>query len=82
MKDLFGVPLAVGDRVVYTIGSQSYTYLDEGTIVQILKQDKVYGDEDEAVIKSESGRKLTNTRASCELMSIKPVAELHPELFI
>ena len=74
MKDLFGVPLSVGDRVVYTLGSQSHSSLEKGTILAI--------QDGRAAIASSSGRKLQKSRRSHELMAVKPVAVLHPELFI
>ena len=74
MKDLFGVPLSVGDSIVYTLGSQSHTRLEKGTIVDI--------QDGRATVKSSSGRKLQKSRRSHELMAVKPVAVLHPELFI
>lgn len=76
MTDKFGVPLSIGDRVIYTTGGQGCTYLETGTILDI-ESDKV------AHIKSdESGRKLTNGRSKHGLISLAPIQAQHPELFI
>lgn len=76
MTDKFGVPLSIGDRVIYTTGGQGCTYLETGTILDI---------ESNAVarIKSdESGRKLTNGRGKHGLISLAPIQAQYPELFI
>lgn len=76
MTDKFGVPLSIGDRVIYTTGGQGCTYLETGTILDI-KSDTV------AHIKSdESGRKLTNGRSKHGLISLAPIQAQYPELFI
>lgn len=76
MTDKFGVPLSIGDRVIYTTGGQGCTYLETGTILDI-ESDKI------AHIKSdESGRKLTNGRGMHGLISLAPIQAQHPELFI
>lgn len=76
MTDKFGVPLSIGDRVIYTTGGQGCTYLETGVILDI-KSDKV------AYIKSdESGRKLTNGRSKHGLISLAPIQAQYPELFI
>lgn len=76
MTDKFGVPLSIGDRVIYTTGGQGCTYLETGTILDI-ESNKV------AYIKSdESGRKLTNGRGMHGLISLAPIQAQYPELFI
>lgn len=76
MTDKFGVPLSIGDRVIYTTGGQGCTYLETGTILDI-ESDTV------AYIKSdESGRKLTNGRSKHGLISLAPIQAQYPELFI
>lgn len=76
MTDKFGVPLSIGDRVIYTTGGQGCTYLETGTILDI-ESDIV------AHIKSdESGRKLTNGRRMHGLIALAPIQAQHPELFI
>lgn len=76
MTDKFGVPLSIGDRVIYTTGGQGCTYLETGTILDI-ESDKV------AYIKSdESGRKLTNGRGQHSLVALTPIQAQYPELFI
>lgn len=76
MTDKFGVPLSIGDRVIYTTGGQGCTYLETGTILDI-ESDEV------AHIKSdESGRRLTNGRGMHGLISLVPTQAQHPELFI
>lgn len=75
MTDTFGIPLSIGDKVIYTTGGRGYTYLDTGKIVDIVgTAAKVQSDE--------SGRILTNYRYQGELVSMKPIQECHPELFV
>lgn len=76
MTDKFGVPLSIGDRVIYTTGGQGCTYLETGTILDIESNEVAY-------IKSdESGRKLTNGRSKHGLISLAPIQAQYPELFI
>ncbi len=78
MTDKFGIPLSIGDRVIYTTGGQGYTYLETGVILEISS-----GPRPEAFIKSdESGRRLTNGRGMHELVALAPIQAQHPELFI
>lgn len=78
MTDKFGVPLSIGDRVIYTTGGQGCTYLETGVILEITS-----GPRPEAYIKSdESGRKLTNGRGMHGLISLAPIQAQYPELFI
>ncbi|MHB8098127.1 MAG: mechanosensitive ion channel domain-containing protein [Sulfuricurvum sp.] len=74
MQDLFGVPVNIGDKVVYTTGGRGDTYLDTGTVEKI--------NLGIVSIRSSRGRLLTNPRNSREIMSVTPTATLHPELFI
>lgn len=76
MTDKFGIPLSIGDRVIYTTGGQGCTYLETGIILDIESNEVAY-------IKSdESGRKLTNGRRMHGLISLAPIQAQHPELFI
>ena len=76
MTDKFGVPLSIGDRVIYTTGGQGCTYLETGTILDIESSTVAH-------IKSdESGRKLTNGRSKHGLISLAPIQAQYPELFI
>lgn len=78
MTDKFGVPLSIGDRVIYTTGGQGCTYLETGVILEITS-----GPHSIAYIKSdESGRKLTNGRDMHGLISLAPIQAQYPELFI
>lgn len=78
MTDKFGVPLSIGDRVIYTTGGQGCTYLETGTIIEF-----VTGRFDQARIKSdESGRILTNGRGQHSLVALSPIQAQYPELFI
>ena len=74
MKDMFGIPLNVGDKVIYTTGARSNTILEVGTILEIT--------DNRAYLRSKSGRKLTNCRYESTLASINPIQAQHPELFI
>ena len=76
--DMFGVPLNVGDFVIYTTGAQGSTLLEVGHVTQLsTKRDYAY-----ATIISPSGRKLTNDRLCKHLASTTPIRIQHPELFI
>lgn len=77
MTDKFGIPLSIGDRVIYTTGGQGCTYLETGVILEISTDGYT------AFIKSdESGRKLTNGRRMHGLIALAPIQAQHPELFI
>jgi hypothetical protein len=78
MTDQFGVPLNVGDEVIYTTGAQSNTYLEVGTILEFTSMRNM----EAAIIKTATGRRATNSRSQYELMSINPHKAQHPELFI
>ena len=82
MTDLFGVPLHIGDRVIYTTGSQSNTYMEVGTITEFAILDNWTGEHPAARIKTTSGRKASNLRTKNELVSVSPIAAQHPELFV
>ena len=81
MTDLFGVELNVGDEIIYTIGARSNTRLERGYILEI-DLNKGYRLEEVALIKTSSGSKATNWRYSNELVSINPIKQSKPELFI
>ena len=75
MTDKFGIPLSIGDSVIYTTGRKGCTYLETGVILDI--------DNKCAYIQSdESNRKLTNGRGKNDLVSITPIKAQHPELFL
>lgn len=76
MTDKFGIPLSIGDRVIYTTGGQGCTYLETGIILDIISNEVAYLKSDE------SGRKLTNGRNMHGLISLAPIQAQHPELFI
>lgn len=76
MTDKFGVPLSIGDRVIYTTGGQGCTYLETGTILDIESDAVAHTKSDE------SGRKLTNGRSKHGLISLAPIQSQYPELFI
>lgn len=76
MTDKFGVPLSIGDRVIYTTGGQGCTYLETGIILDIISNEVAYLKSDE------SGRKLTNGRRMHGLIALAPIQAQHPELFI
>ncbi|MGD8306165.1 MAG: hypothetical protein PVF17_05895 [Ignavibacteria bacterium] len=81
MTDLFGVKLNVGDEIIYTTGAQSNTKLERGHILEI-DFNKGYRLEEVALIKTSSGRTATNWRYSDELVSVNPIKQSNPELFI
>lgn len=74
MQDLFGVPVNIGDKVVYTTGGGGGTYLGTGTVEKI--------NLDVVRIRSSRGQLLINPRNSREIMSVTSTVTLHPELFI
>ena len=76
--DLFGVPLSIGDTVVYTTGSQGNESLELGTILSFNERRGF----PVAQLLSAKGRKLSNLRRCKYLVSSNPVRTLHPELFL
>ena len=74
MTDLLGYPLNVGDEIVYTTGAQSQARLQLGFILEIK--------DNEAMIRTKQNRRALNWRRSFELLSINPIKENNPELFI
>lgn len=70
MKDRLGIPLAVGDKVIYTTGAQSNSSLEIGEILEINPTGGYRGTGD-AMIRTENGRKATNWRGEYELISIQ-----------
>lgn len=83
MTDLFGVPLNIGDRVIYTTGAQSNTPLEVGIIKEIKSVTRRNGiTRTGAYIKTASGRTTFNIRQSFELVAVGPIAVQYPELFV
>lgn len=81
MKDLYGVPIKIGDEVVYTASGRYSQYLKTGTIVRIFTRE----DERDHSVKikdNESGRIQQNERYPAEIMSVIPTKQVYPELFI
>lgn len=76
--DIFGVPLNIGDTVVYTTGAQGNESLELGTILQFSERRGF----PTALLKSARGRTLSNFRRCSHLVSSNPVRTLHPELFL
>ena len=74
MVDLFGVPISIGDTVIYTTGGQGNQHLEVGTVKTI--------ESTRAKLISSSGRVLTNWRYQNEIVSATPIKLQHPELFI
>jgi hypothetical protein len=82
MTDQFGVPLNVGDDVIYTTGAQSNTCLEVGTVLEINTEYLWGSTQKRAIIKTATGRRATNSRGQYELISLNPHKAQHPELFI
>lgn len=83
MTDLFGVPLAIGDRVAYTVGAQGAEYMEVGTTLDINDKYSYWGGTTAvAYIRAKSGRRLTNPRFKAGLISVSPIQAQHPELFL
>ena len=82
MTDLFGLPLNIGDEVIYTTGAQSNSSLERGYIKDIQIRNAYRGSVEKAMITMASGRKATNWRSSKELASVNPIKQTNPELFI
>lgn len=74
MTDLFGLPLQVGDEVIYTTGGRGNAMLERGIILEITMG--------RAYLKSANGKRLTNPRYSYDLVSANPIKQANPELFI
>ena len=82
MTDLFGVPLEIGDEIIYTTGAQSNTSLERGFILEIKDITRWQVPQAMALIKTSSGRTATNWRGPRELVAVKGIAQSYPELFI
>jgi hypothetical protein len=82
MTDLFGAPLNIGDRVIYTTGVQSITRLEVGTIVEFVTKTYTSGSYTYAYLKTASGRRTSNYRGSAALVAVNPIAVQYPELFV
>ena len=80
MNDKLGIPLSIGDRVIYTTGEQSNQSLEIGTVLEF-KLSK-YSSGLSAQLLSVNGRKLAKLRHSSELLSIEPIYKAHPEILI
>ena len=74
MVDLFGVPISIGDKVIYTTGNQGVQSLEVGTVKTI--------EGTRAKLISSSNRVLTNWRYQHEIVSAVPIKLQYPELFI
>lgn len=84
MTDLFGVELNVGDEIIYTTGAQFNTKLEKGYILKIAfhKSKNNYKPKERALIKTSSSHEVTTWRDSDKLVSINPIKQSNPELFI
>ena len=80
MNDKLGMPLFIGDRVIYTTGEQSNQTLEIGAILEF--RTAKYSLKTNAQLLSANGRKLTNLRASYELVSVEPIYKAYPEILI
>lgn len=80
MNDKLGIPLSIGDRVIYTTGEQSNQSLEIGTVLEF-KLSK-YSSSLSAQLLSVNGRKLSNLRRPSDLLSIEPIYKAHPEILI
>lgn len=80
MNDKLGIPLSIGDRVIYTTGEQRNQSLEIGTVLEF-KPSK-YSSSLGAQLLSANGRKLTKLRHSSEVLSIEPIYKAHPEILI
>ena len=80
MNDKLGMPLSIGDRVIYTTGEQSNQPLEIGTILDF--RTAKYSLKTSAQLLSANGRKLTKLRASYELVSVEPIYKTYPEILI
>ena len=80
MNDKLGMPLFIGDRVIYTTGEQSNKTLEIGTILDF--RTATYNLKTNAQLLSANGRKLTKLRASYELVSVEPIYKAYPEILI
>lgn len=83
MTDLLGVPVNIGDKVIYTTGSQGNECMEIGTILDIKSHigynNIIY---ESVILLSSTGRKMTNPRGKHSIVSLNPIKTQHPELFI
>ena len=82
MNDKLGMPLFIGDRVIYTTGEQSNQTLEIGTILDFRTAKYSSSSKTSAQLLSANGRKLTKLRASYELVSVEPIYKAYPEILI
>ena len=81
MNDKLGIPLSVGDRVIYaTTGEQGNQLLEIGTVLEF-KLSK-YSSSLSVQLLSVNGRKLSNLRRPSAVLSIEPIYKAHPEILI
>ena len=80
MNDKLGIPLSIGDRVIYTTGEQSNQSLEIGIVLEF-KLSK-YSSSLSAQLLSVNGRKLSNLRRPSAVLSIEPIYKAHPEILI
>ncbi len=80
MTDLFGVPLQVGDTIVYTTGDQGNMSMELGSIKEI--DETLNRGQGKALIKPRFGRTASVWRSMRCLIAVAPIKLQHPELFI
>lgn len=80
MNDILGMPLSIGDRVIYTTGEQSNQSLEIGTVLEFRLSR--YSNALAAQLLSANGRKLSKLRHSSEVLSIESIYKEHPEILI
>jgi len=75
ISDIFGYPLEIGDKVIMASGGKQDDSLYTGVIVEFeIKRNKI------VKVKKDGGS--INRRLSKDLMSLKPLEESMPELFL
>lgn len=80
MNDKLGIPLSIGDRVIYTTGEQHNQSLEIGTVLEFKLSE--YSKSLSAQLLSVNGRRLYKLRHSSEVLSIEPIYKAHPEILI
>jgi hypothetical protein len=61
LKDWRGVPMNVGDTVVYPVRQSSSMWMEEGEIIEISSVDKYYGPQPQVKVRKKDGRISTLT---------------------
>lgn len=78
LTDMFGVPLKVGTRVLYT---KTETNFAAALYTGVIVDSSMYHDRPSIIIKVD-GCDCTIQRFCTDVVSTEPIRQMHPEIFI